>query len=90
MGILMGALLEFMSVTTWTFILIGMGFLVLIALHIYTFWVIIKHIRRIIQAEKARLEIENRERRQIRRMIRNKADEEAWLRFLAGLDEDQE
>ena len=86
----MGALLEFMSVTTWTFILIGMGFLVLIALHIYTFWVIIKHIRRIIQSEKARLEIENRERRQIRRMIRNKADEEVWLRFLAGLDEDQE
>lgn len=81
--------MEFVSISAWTFILIGMAFLTLIAFDIWIVIIVVRGFTRLIRAERARIEIENRERRRIRRMIRSKASEEDWMKFLAGLEDEE-
>jgi len=84
----MGGLVEFVTMSTWTFVLIGMAFLTLIAFDIWIVIIVVRGFTRLIRAERARMEIENRERRRIRRMIQRKASDEDWMRFLAGLEDE--
>lgn len=86
MGVVVGALMEFVSISAWTFILIGMSIITLITFDVWIVIIVIRGFTRLIRAERARIEIENRERRRIRRMIQNKASQEEWMKFLAGLD----
>jgi len=85
----MGALVEFVSISAWTFILIGMSVLTLIALQVWIVIVVIRGFSRLMRAERARNEINDRERLKIRRMIQKKASQEDWMRFLAGLDNEE-
>jgi hypothetical protein len=89
MGVVMGALVEFVSISAWTFILIGMSVLTLIALQVWIVIVVIRGFSRLMRAERARNEINDRERLKIRRMIQKKASQEDWMRFLAGLDNEE-
>jgi hypothetical protein len=88
MGVVMGGLVEFVTMSTWTFVLIGMAFLTLIAFDIWIVIIVVRGFTRLIRAERARMEIENRERRRIRRMIQRRASDEDWMRFLAGLEDE--
>jgi len=85
----MGALVEFVSISAWTFILIGMSVLTLIALQVWIVIVVIRGFSRLMRAERARNEVNDRERLKIRRMIQKKASQEDWMRFLAGLDNEE-
>jgi len=85
----MGGLVEFVTMSTWTFVLIGMAFFTLIAFDIWIVIIVVRGFTRLIRAERARMEIENRERRRIQRMIRRNANQEDWMRFLAGLENEE-
>ena len=85
----MDSQLEFASITGLSFAFIGLALLLLISTHVYIVVVITKHFRFSIRVEKARQEIENRSRRNVARMIKNKDNEEFWQRFLAGIDEEE-
>jgi hypothetical protein len=89
--------LQFVSVTGLTFGLIGLSILILLGLHI---WVLVRIIQmtkllvRVIkrnqEAERARREIQERDRKRITQMIRRKVSEEEWIDFLAQLGENDE
>jgi biopolymer transport protein ExbB/TolQ len=87
--------MQFISVAGLTFAFIGMALLTLIILHIWILIVIariarntVRIIKRNQEAEKARKEIVERDKRRILRMIRRKATDEEWAQLLAELGEE--
>lgn len=89
------AQIEFSGITGLTFAIIGMVFLATIAIHILIIINVVKLIklsariiRSSINAEKARKEIIERDKKRILRMIRRKATDEEWAQLLAEFGED--
>lgn len=87
--------LQFVSVTGLTFGLIGISLLILLGLHIWVLariiqmcTLLVRVIRRNQEADRARKEIIERDRRRILKMIRRKATEEEWAQLLAELGEE--
>jgi hypothetical protein len=86
---------EFVSTTGLAFGLIGLALLITIVLHIWILVKIYKNaallvrvIRRHIEAERARRDIQERDRIRIAKMIRRRVTEDEWIQFLSELGED--
>jgi len=85
---------EFVGTTGLAFGLVGLALLITIALHI---WILVKVyqnasllirvVRRHFETERARRDIQERDRIRIARMIRRKATDEEWAALLAQLGE---
>jgi hypothetical protein len=80
--------LEFVSFTGLTFGLIGLAVFGLFVLNFYILYKIIQHVNNLTRINRAKRDIEERERHNIARRIREKESQEYWQRFLAGLDEE--
>lgn len=87
--------MQFISAAGLTFALIGMSLLILLGLHIWVLariiqmcTLLVRVMKRNQEADRARKEIIERDRKRILRMIRRKANDEEWAQLLAELGED--
>jgi biopolymer transport protein ExbB/TolQ len=92
---MMDGQLQFVSVTGLTFATVGIALLILLILHVWilvavtrTMILLTRVLRRAKAAERARREIQERDRIRIARMIRRKVSDDEWAALLAELGED--
>jgi len=85
---------QFVGTTGLAFGLVGLALLITIGLHI---WILVKVyqnanllvrvVRRHFETERARREIQERDRIRVAKMIRRRVTEDEWIQFLAELGE---